>query len=55
MGMTFNNAALLIRAKRRGVTFRKTLMVGRLRFFLSKHQLDQLAKAFDLKIDADSV
>jgi len=55
MGITFNNAALLLRAKRRGVTFRKTLMVGRLRFFLSKEQLHQLAKVFDVEIDAEAL
>ncbi|MBI5431127.1 MAG: hypothetical protein HY938_11830 [Nitrosomonadales bacterium] len=54
MGIIFNNAALLIKAKQNHVCFDKVLTLGHLELYLSREQIGQLASHCGKNIDVAS-
>lgn len=51
MGILYSNAEILIRAKKNGVSFDSILTIGHLKNFLTKNQILQLIKKYQINID----
>ncbi len=51
MGILYSNAALLVKAKRRNVSFDNLLTIGHLNQYLSRKQLEQLARTGNLQVN----
>ncbi|WP_373033245.1 hypothetical protein [Sulfurovum sp.] len=54
MGILYSNADLMIRAKRNGASFDNILTIGHLKLFLTKKEIKQLIKTYNLNIEASS-
>lgn len=52
MGITYNNASMLLQAKLNGTTFGKTLTIGNLTLYLSKYQIQKLSRKINQPIDS---